>query len=40
MQPMWVFILSDRRFEETFESAQWRKVKEMQPMHYAATESI
>jgi len=32
MQPMQLFILSGRRFEITFENAQWRKVKEMQAM--------
>ena len=30
---MWVCILSCRRFEETFENKQWRKAKQMQPMH-------
>ena len=30
MQPMQLCILSGRRFEITFENAQWRKVKEMQ----------
>ena len=32
MQPVWLCILSARRFEETFEIIQWRKVKQMQPM--------
>ena len=26
-------LFSGRQFEDTFEKAQWRKVKEMQPMH-------
>ena len=29
-QPMWLCILSGRRFEDTFE--QWRKIKQMQPV--------
>ena len=29
---MWLCILSSRSFEETHENAQWRKVKQMQPM--------
>ena len=32
MQSMWLCILSGRRFEETFENAQWRKIKQMHPM--------
>ena len=32
MQPMWLCIFSSRQFEDTFENAQWRKVKQMQPM--------
>ena len=32
MQPVWLCINSGRRFEETFENAQWRKVKQMQPV--------
>ena len=29
---MWLCILKGRRFEETYENPQWRKVKQMQPM--------
>ena len=29
---MWLCIFWGRHFEETFENAQWRKVKQMQPM--------
>ena len=32
MQHVWLYIFSCRRFEDTFENAQWRKVKQMQPM--------
>ena len=32
MQPVWLCILSGRRFEDTFENTQWRKVKQMQTM--------
>ena len=32
MQPMWLCIFWGRPFEETFENAQWRKVKQMQPV--------
>ena len=32
MQPVWLWILWCRPFEETFENPQWRKVKQMQPM--------
>ena len=32
MQPIWLYILSCRRFKETFDNAQWRKAKQMQPM--------
>ena len=32
MQPMWLCILSGRRFDEAFENTQWRKVKQMQQM--------
>ena len=32
MQPVWLCILSSKRFEETFEKAQWRKIKQMQPV--------
>ena len=32
MQPMWLCILSGRRFVEAFENTQWRKVKQMQQM--------
>ena len=37
---MWFCIYSGRRFEETFENAQWRKVKQMQPMHYGLSNVI
>ena len=30
MQHVWLYIFSCRRFEDTFENAQWRKVKQMQ----------
>ena len=30
MQPMWLCILSSRPFEDAFENAHWRKVKQMQ----------
>ena len=29
---MWLCFYSGKRFEATFENAQWRKVKQMQPM--------
>ena len=29
---MWLWIFSGRKFEETFENAQWRKIIQMQPM--------
>ena len=29
---MWLCLFSCRQFEDTFEKAQWRKVKQMQPM--------
>ena len=29
---MWLCLFSGRRFEDTCENAQWRKVKQMQPM--------
>ena len=29
---MWLFILSCRRFEETFDNAQWKKSKPLQPI--------
>ena len=32
MQPVWLRILSGKRFEDTFENAQRRKVKQMQPV--------
>ena len=32
MQPMWLYLFSDKQFEDTFENAQWGKVKQMQPM--------
>ena len=32
MQPMRLCILLCKRFEETFENTQWRKVKQMQPV--------
>ena len=32
MQPMWLNLFSGRQFKETFEEAQQRKVKQMQPM--------
>ena len=32
MQPVWLCIHWCRQFGETFENAQWRKVKQMQPM--------
>ena len=32
MQPMRLCILSGRQFEDTFQNAQWRKVKQVQPM--------
>ena len=32
MQPMLLCIFSGRPFEDTFKSAQWRKVKQVQPM--------
>ena len=32
MQPIRLCIFSGRRFEETFENTQWRKVKQMQSM--------
>ena len=32
LQPMWLCIISSWCFEDTFENAQWRKVKQMQPM--------
>ena len=32
MQPMWLWLFSCIHFEDTFENAQWRKVKQMQPM--------
>ena len=30
MQPVWQYIFSSRRFEDSFENTQWRKVKQMQ----------
>ena len=32
MQPVWLCIFSGRWFEETFENAHWRKVKQVQSM--------
>ena len=32
LQPMWLFILTCRRFKETFDNAQWRKIKPLQPI--------
>ena len=32
MQPMWLCLFSGKQFEDTFENAHWRKVKQMQPM--------
>ena len=32
MRQMWISICSWKRFEDTFENAQWGKVKQMQPM--------
>ena len=32
MQPMQLCLFSGRSFEDTFENAQWRKIKQMQPM--------
>ena len=32
MQPMWLSLFSGRPFKETFEDAQWRKIKQMQPV--------
>ena len=32
MQSVWLCIFSRRHFEKTFENAQWRKVKQMQPV--------
>ena len=32
MQPVWIYLLSGRPFEDSFENTQWRKVKQMQPM--------
>ena len=32
MQPVWLFILLGKQFDETYENAQWRKIKEMQLM--------
>ena len=29
---MWICLFSGRHFEETLKNAQWRKVKQMQPM--------
>ena len=29
---MWLWVFAGRQFEDTFENAQWRKVKQMQPM--------
>ena len=34
MQSMWLCIFSNRQFEDSFENAQWRKVQQMQPMHW------
>ena len=31
-RPVWLCILTGKRFEDTFEKAQWRKIKQMQPM--------
>ena len=32
MRPVWLCISLRKRFEDTFENAQWRKVKQMQPV--------
>ena len=32
MQPVWLFNLSGRQFEDTFKNTQWRKVEQMQPV--------
>ena len=32
MQPVWLFILLGRKFEDAFKKAQRRKVEQMQPM--------
>ena len=32
MLPMWLCILTGKRFEDTFENTQWRKVEHMHPM--------
>ena len=32
MQPMRLFLFSGRHFQGTFDNAQWRKAKQMQPM--------
>ncbi len=32
MQLMWICLLSGKQFEETFENAHWRKVKQLQTM--------
>ena len=32
MLPMWLCILTDRQFEETYENAQWIKARQMQAM--------
>ena len=32
MQPMWLFILSGKLFEGSFENTQWGKVEQMQPV--------
>ena len=34
MQPMQICLFSGRKFEDTFENAQWREIKQMQPMRF------
>ena len=39
MQPVWLCNQLCKRFEDTFESAQWRKVKQMQPVWFCILSS-
>ena len=32
VQPMRLYPISGKQFEDSFENTQWRKVKQMQPM--------
>ena len=32
MQPLQLYVYEHRRFEDTFENAQWREAKQMQPL--------